>query len=539
MIPRRMLSLRTRLILGAGTIAAVAIVGSLLSIYGSSEISRRINTAIMAQQRMELLSVLSSRVNDYGMVAAEVMRVGSRTDEQRIAILQSRSAIVDGAFDRLNQAIAASVLDAERDGAFEQNRRATQSLGVARMRAQFDRLNRTLAEHDGIDSSRLRTALDGFATQFSPLLDQAIAQERRDRDAAFKSAERFKRDLVFASIFVLGIAIVALIVFQWGLVSPLMRRIGKITKTAQKIGGGALDQRIAIERRDELGLLFANVNRMAARLDRQRLAINADRDALNAIVETRTEELKAANARLEQVDSSRRRFYADVSHELRTPLTVILAEADLAMRAPTLDEPQTRESMALIHTRAHRLNRRINDLLRVARSESGQIELADEAFDLADAAENAVDDLASIANRRKIQIRIDRPDNAIARGDSDWTRQVIGGVLENAIRHSPNHSTIAITLTKCASSVKIEIRDQGDGIDLDNQATLFERFKRGDRATERTGFGVGLSLAKWIVERQGGRIAVTSPAGENRDIGTGTKVTIQLPRPPGEDRHGA
>ncbi len=524
MTPGTGFSLRARLITGAGVIAAVAIFGALLTVFGAGEISRRIDTAVMAQHRMETLSLLSARVNDYGMVAAEVTRIGSRTPEERLSILQSRSDIVDSVFDRLDKAIEASVEAAESEGKIEQVRRATQGLNIARMRAQFNQLKRTLTQHDGIDPSRIRTSLDGFATQFSPLLDQAIAQERRDRDAAFASADTFQHKLLWAAGSVALMALLSLFIFQFGLVRPLIHSIGKITKTAQEIGGGAFDQRIGINQRDELGLLFANVNRMAARLGRQRQAVDSDRIQLNAIIDERTEALTIANAKLEQADSRRRRFFADVSHELRTPLTVILGEADLGMRSPTLDEEQARASMALIHTRARRLNRRIDDLLRVARSESGEIDLESIDFDIYAATRDAAIDLEAPAKRRNISVSIGLNGSFKVTGDRDWTRQIISGLLDNAIRHSPNDSMIEITFTAVQKTVEVSIEDEGGGITPSEQSAIFERFTRGIDTTKRTGFGVGLSLAKWVIERQGGTISLLSPCKN----GVGTRVTLSM-----------
>lgn len=528
---RRGISLRARLIIGAGFIAAVAVFGALLSLYGAREISRKIDTATAAQERLELLSVLSARVNDYGMVAAEVTRIGSRSPEERLSILASRSDIVDDVFARLDTAIADSVNAAARLGDFEQNRLATQGLGLARMRAQFNQLRRTLTEHDGIDQSRLRTALDGFATQFSPLLDQAIAQERRDREAAFRSAKSFRQTLRWGAAGVVLLAIIALSLFHFGLVRPLMGRIERITGTARQISGGNLDSRIGVERRDELGLLFANMNRMAARLGRQRKAVDADRAALNEIIRERGAALSDANLRLERADAQRRRFFADVSHELRTPLTVILGEAELGMRSPEMDAAEARESMALIHTRARRLNRRIDDLLRVARSESGEIELGSADFDLRQTALDAIDDLKAIARRRNIAITLDGEEKATARGDQDWTRQVISGLLDNALRHSANGSALTLSIAMGEKMLVISVEDEGSGIAETDQRHVFERFRRGSDATESTGFGVGLSLAKWIVERQGGTITLESPIKQ----GTGTRVTLGLPRGVGED----
>lgn len=524
---QRGLSLRARLALGAGMLAGLAILAALLFIYGATESARRVDEAVAAQRRMELLSLLSARVGDYAMVAVEATKPGSRSREQQVALLEPRAEIVTEAFRRLDKALGDSVLDAKTEVEGEQMRRATRGLGLARMRAQFERLTRTLSEQDGIDESRLRSALDAFATQFSPLLDQAIAAERRDRDASFISAARFRQRLIWAAWAVVALALLLLALFQFGLVRPLMRRIGKIIRVADEIGAGTQGARLKIERRDELGLLFANVNRMGARIDRSRAAVDDDRRELNAIIAARTAELEAVNAKLETTDTQRRRFFADVSHELRTPLTVILGEADLGMRMPELSDAQARESMALIHTRAKRLNRRIDDLLRVARSESGEIDLASTLFDASEAARDAIDDLSALAKRRKVGIAAEGRPGIMALGDRDWTRQVVSGLLDNAIRHSPENSQIDVAVSAGEHAAIITVRDEGSGIAPEEQDAVFDRFARGARAEVSTGFGVGLSLARWIVERQSGSIELQSPSpGRDR----GTEVTIRLPR---------
>ena len=525
---RKTLSLRARLTLGAGLIAGLAVMAAMLLIYGTAESARRVDEAVAAQHRMELLSLLSARVGDYAMIAAEATKPGSRSRGDQVALLEPRAGIVNEAFARLDKAFGDSVRDAEAQSEPEQMRRATRGLGLARMRAQFDRLTRTLAEQDGIDETRLRAALDGFATQFSPLLDQAIAAERRDRDAGFASAERFREKLRWAAWAVAALALILLALFQFGLVRPLIRRIGRITQTAKAIGGGVPGARLDVDRRDELGLLFANVNRLSARIDRRSERVDADRAALNAIIDSRTEELKSANAKLEAADSQRRRFFADVSHELRTPLTVILGEADLGMRASDPDEAQSREAMARIHTRAKRLNRRIDDLLRVARSESGEIELAAAPFDAAATVADAVADLEALAKRRKLSLVIRSDPDTMAIGDADWTRQVVSGLIDNAIRHSPEGSQINVSAHCDGGQVVLSVRDEGEGIAPDEQPSVFERFARG-HGSETPGFGVGLSLAKWIVERQSGTIALRSPVGGNAKA-PGSEFTIRLPR---------
>jgi len=535
MTPRNGFSLRTRLIAGVGLIVIVAILGASLAVFGTRETNRRIDALNLEQRRIETLSLLSASVNDYGVLASRLMRNRSRSREERLTILESSAQPVDDLFDELEVTFPAQIIARENVRAGEQTPLYSLETEISQMRGQFNLLKRTLTQHNGIDPSRLDDALTSFGTQFAPLLKNAIENERRVRDVALERANSFQDWLFWAACAVALIALISLALFQFGLVRPLIRRIGKITQAAQAIGGGAFDQRIEINRRDELGLLFANVNRMAARLGRRRKAVDSDRNRLNAMIDERTEELTRANAQLEQADARRRRFFADVSHELRTPLTVILGEADLGMRSPNMDEEQTRSSMTLIHTRARRLNRRIDDLLRVARSESGEIELVSAPFDLTEAARDAASDLKAVTQRRRISINVNTELPHIVIGDRDWTRQIISGLLDNSVRHSPDGSTINIALRGRSTTTDVCIEDKGEGIPATEQSTIFKRFQRGNGTKDQTGFGVGLSLAKWVVERQDGSITLLSPVNEN----AGTRVTLTLPSNSGEDRHDA
>jgi len=222
-----------------------------------------------------------------------------------------------------------------------------------------------------------------------------------------------------------------------------------------------------------------------------------------------------------------------VGHELRTPLTVILAETELTAGGAEAGPEEMRAALGVIRARARRLNRRIEDLLRVARSESGQLELEARPFDLAAAAREAVEDAAPLARRAKVRLAPPPPCAAApaALGDPDWTRQVIAGVLENAIRHSAAGDTIEVALAAEAGRIEARITDEGDGVRAADQGRIFERHARG--ASRGLGFGVGLALARWVMEAQGGRVALESPAprpaGAPAGRGPGARVTLTLP----------
>ena len=521
-------SLRLRLLIGAGVIALVAVFAAALAAYGVAEAARMIERSATAQKRIDLLSALSARVSDYAVVAVETAEPDVPEDA-RLARLSSASIRVEDAFVQIDRSLEQAVAEVASDGQVEQMRRATQSLGIARMRAQFEALRGNIEQADG--RQRLRAYLDGFATQFSPLLNSAVNEDRRNRDGAQKAVATLRERMIWRSGSAAVIAALLVGFYYLFMVRPLLRQLAQVRQAAASIGAGAFDIRLPETGRSELGLLIGEVNSTAEQLEARQKAVDTDRARLNEIIAERTARLEDANAQLSRIDTERRRFFADIGHELRTPLTVILAESELGLGCD-VDAGTAAESLSVIHARAKRLNRRIDDLLRVARSETGQIELETGPFDLAQATAAAIADMEPLARRRDVRLIPDLT-RAPALGDPDWCRQVISGLIENALKKSPSGSMIEIACAPEDGKAKVEVLDEGPGIPGEEQDGIFGRFSRGTREATGSGFGVGLALARWVVEQQSGKIALQSPANrppkEARAAGPGVMVTIHLP----------
>ena len=487
-------SLRIRLIAGASAIALLAVFAALLVAYGASQTAKRIEQSTAAQQRMDLLSVLSARIGDYAVVAVESASAHAPA-ELRAARLGSRAELVADAFARIDAALAGSV--AETDDETERTRRATKSLGLARMKAQFAALRRATESGE----RNMRPVLDTFATQFSPLLNEAISDERRDRDGAALGIKRLHERLSWMTLAAGLVAAALALVYYALLIRPLIAQLDQVSQAAETIGEGVFDVALPAPRQDEIGRLFEAINRMAGRLQRRRDAVDADRASLNETIALRTSELSEANERLSRIDAERRRFFADVGHELRTPLTVILAESELGLKEG-VEASEALSALKVVRVRAARLNRRIDDLLRVARSETGQIELDSRPFDLADAAAQAIADMAPLAKRRGVRL-VERLAPAPAIGDADWCRQVVSGLIENAIRHSPAGAVVEVgTETRETEGRENEallwLIDEGEGVPPEETEQVFERFTRGSREASGSGFGVGLAFSLTI-----------------------------------------
>lgn len=524
--PRR-LSLRARLLSGAGLIAAIALGAAGLGAWAASAMQERVDAAAAAQARLETLGTLSARINDYALVAVEA---AGEPEDARRARLTSRADVVQDTFAKAGEGLAQAVDAAREMPEIEQMARASRSLGLARLEAQFEALHRRLTDpafRDAADA--LRSELDSFATRFSPLLDRQITEERQAREAAYAAVRDLSATMTRWATALGAAAMLALALFQTALVRPLIRRLSRFTAAARQIGAGKAGVRLPTVQHDELGLAAGHLNRMAARLDQRSRRVADDRRRLEQVIEERTAELRAANHRLERIDRSRRRFFADIGHELRTPLTVIRAEAELGTREDAPRPETVRHSFGTILARARRLNRRVDDLLRVARSESGEIALDERPFDLTAAAREAVEDCQDLAARRRIALKLDPHNGPQVRGDADWTRQVISGVIDNAIRHSPDEGRVLVTV----GPGSVQVADEGPGVAERDRERIFRRFERGERHGE--GFGIGLALARWVMKQQGGGIGCESPArafDAPRGPGACFRLTLPLASPP-------
>ena len=227
--------------------------------------------------------------------------------------------------------------------------------------------------------------------------------------------------------------------------------------------------------------------------------------------------------RLDQSFDTMRRFVADASHELRTPLSVIRGEADVAL-AQDRTAAEYRESLAVVLDESRRLSRMVEDLLNLARADAGRVVLHVRPFYFNDLLAECCRSLEGLAQGRGVAIDCRPAPDVSFTGDEDLLRRLVINLLDNAIRYTPAGGRVTAEVQAKPNGVRLCIADTGVGIPADAAPHIFERFFRADKARTRGGFGLGLSIVKWIAESHGGAVEMESRPAE------GSTFTVTLPR---------
>jgi signal transduction histidine kinase len=250
--------------------------------------------------------------------------------------------------------------------------------------------------------------------------------------------------------------------------------------------------------------------------------IGGERARLEAEVDVRTVELAEANARLRDVDARRRRFLAAVSHELRTPVTVLLAEAQVALRADA--EEAARGALERIAASGGFLRRRIDDLMALARSEDGALTLRPEPCDLGEAVAAAAAAAQGYAAASEVALAYQGPAGAApARADAGALKQATLALIDNAVKMSPPGGRVSATLALRGGAWRIAIEDDGPGFPQGGAEDLFAPYAQGESGRRAGGAGLGLAIVRWIAEEHGG-----AAGAETRSEG-GARVWLEIP----------
>jgi heavy metal sensor kinase len=255
---------------------------------------------------------------------------------------------------------------------------------------------------------------------------------------------------------------------------------------------------------DHLG---AEARRISADRLHERLSVPNQTDEIGRLAVVINDTL----ARLESSFDQLRRFTADASHELRTPLSVIRGIGEMGLRE-TRTPAEYKDAIGSMLEEVDRLTRLVDTLLRLSRGDAGTVRLAPESVDLGQLARDVVSSLGILAEERQQRVDVDVTEHVRVSADRLVLRDAITNLIDNAIKYSPHGSTIEVRVRGEGHDAVVSVADHGPGIPVVHRERIFDRFYRIDegRSREMGGAGLGLAIAKWAVEANGGRIAVES-----------------------------
>jgi signal transduction histidine kinase len=285
-----------------------------------------------------------------------------------------------------------------------------------------------------------------------------------------------------------GLAMVVVQLLAHGMTLPLRQMVA----AARAMARGDYSQRVIATSRDEVGELARAFNTMAREL--------------------------------EEVDRFRRDLVANASHELRTPLGAL--KARLENLVDGVEEP-TQDTLEGMLRQVDRLGSLVTQLLDLSKLESGSVPLDRIALDAHALLDHVADEFREPAAARAVGIEVEGPDAPVeVSADPQRLHQVVANLVANAVRHAPAGGHVTLSAARVGDRARIEVADDGPGIDPGDAERVFERFYRSDRARagDEGGAGLGLAIARWIVELHGGTIRADSR------LPHGCRMVVELPR---------
>ncbi|MFM7039004.1 MAG: ATP-binding protein [Planctomycetaceae bacterium] len=309
----------------------------------------------------------------------------------------------------------------------------------------------------------------------------------------------------------------------------IVKPVQHLKDVSDQIARGNLNLRADISTGDEFEELSHAFNRML----RHMMTVNDELRSLNENLDAKIDQLAQANMELFNNNRLKDDFLATISHELRTPLNSILGFSDILQMAPNLDDRQ-RRYVSNIQTSGRSLMVQINDLLDLAKIESGKMEIHPTALQLDEILELQVQQMLPIADRRRIDLRIETPRTSLPEmlQDRGKISQIVNNLLSNAIKFTPEGGRVRVSSKMLDSTtVSFSVEDTGIGIPLQEQEHIFEKFRQGSTAPggrdhttrEYEGTGLGLSIVRELSRLLGGDVSLVS------EFGKGSVFSVRLP----------
>ncbi|MCG8544418.1 MAG: HAMP domain-containing histidine kinase [Alphaproteobacteria bacterium] len=513
----------SKLYLSFGILLAIALGGGALAVFGAREGSYHVTRTNLAHQNYEAYLSLSNYTYQLFKQLGDAMLIGDKDFGAEEAALFAK---IQTEIERIRRITAAEIKIAGDEEIPELEH-------LEKIESKIEQLEAAYVE---VAKSRNRDEFSNYWARLSRMLDETLdedfnqlikvaildeAEEVEEARAAMLSMiQTFQ---ILAAVFSL-IAIAAAVASVWILRRDLREPILKLVGGASALARGNLEHRIEVDGRNELHEVARAFNKMAQEISTRQQTLADSNIQLEKAVSERTAELERLLDALRDSDQNRRQFLADVSHELRTPLTIIRGEADIALRGQEKPEEYYRDALDKIREAVVHTANLVDDLLFVARQEAGEVRLKLDTVDLSKLLPKVIEQHSTVAKENNANVAYAGDvKGALVRADAGRVRQVVLILLENAMRYGGG--SIEVALHPAPGGFGVSVSDDGPGMTEDEQARAFERFFRGsDAARYHEGAGLGLPMAKAIVEAHGGEIALTSAPG------SGLIVSFTLPK---------
>jgi signal transduction histidine kinase len=289
--------------------------------------------------------------------------------------------------------------------------------------------------------------------------------------------------------------------FGYLLAASMAQSLSLLQKGAQRIARGDFSARVYLTEMDELSEVAEAFNRMG-------------------------DELQKSFARQKELEQARRDLIAAVSHDLRTPLTSIRAMIEALADGVVTEPPMVQRYYGTIRSQTENLSGLINDLFELSQLETGQIQLAVETVNMNDLLSDVLESMQAQARAKGVSLKgIFSEDMPLIKAELAKIQRVIYNLVQNAIRHTPASGSISLATEVVPEGIQVEVVDTGEGIAPEDLPHIFDQFFRGEksRSRETGGAGLGLAIAKRIIEAHHGHIWVES------QVGQGTRFRFVLP----------
>ncbi|WP_244156248.1 sensor histidine kinase [Maribacter ulvicola] len=280
----------------------------------------------------------------------------------------------------------------------------------------------------------------------------------------------------------------------------LTKNLRLITQTVRKFQEGDLDIRIKNPEQSDIEVVALSFNEMA-----DTIVDNMDK--------------------MKSVDNLRRELIANVSHDLRTPLAVLKGYIEtLQIKKDSLTESQKQEYLQITHNNIDKLSSLINQLFEYSKLEAEQVTPIKEPFSITELSHDLIAKFKLLAEKKEIQLQIDNPEeNCMVYADIGLVERALQNLIENAIKYTEPNGKVTLSLVKMGKQIEINITDTGNGIPVNDQPFIFDRYKQVNKSTQKQGLGLGLAIVKKIMDLHDTTIVVLSEPYE------GSSFIFKLP----------